>query len=201
MIWIEAILVPLILLRITIILITWLPGITKTECGSIWDALTNRYFYPWWHDVRHVRDARHAYSVGLFMDKRQSILYCLVIWLYVYDAYSNCTFVLTSSSGMVNETIILCNDLVLKYKDNCVYNCSTSFWLKYVLPTTELWLYNYMCLIFLSVHSFMPLHANGTNWMNVFERQLLTHSGRVLKQCYLHNNMGAEWNSWYIIVI
>ena len=22
-----------------------------------------------------------------------------------------------------------------------------------------------------------------------------------LKQCYLHNNMGAEWNSWYIIVI
>ena len=45
---------------------------------------------------------------------------------------------------------------------------------------------------FLSVHSFMPLHANGTNWVNVFERQLLIHSGRVLKQCYLHNNMGAE---------
>ena len=28
--------------------------------------------------------------------------------------------------------------------------------------------------------------------VNLFERQLLIHSGRVLKQCYLHNNMGAE---------
>ena len=26
----------------------------------------------------------------------------------------------------------------------------------------------------------------------VFERHLLIHSGRVLKQCYLHNNMGDE---------
>ena len=47
--------------------------------------------------------------------------------------------------------------------------------------------------LFLSVHSCMPFHANGTNWVNVFERQLLIHSGRVLKQCYLHNNMGVEW--------
>ena len=46
--------------------------------------------------------------------------------------------------------------------------------------------------LFLSVHSFMPLHANGTNWVNVFGRKLLIHSGRVLKQYYLHNNMGDE---------
>ena len=46
---------------------------------------------------------------------------------------------------------------------------------------------------FLSVHSFMPLHVNGTNWVNVFERHLLINSGRVLKQCHLHNNMGVEW--------
>ena len=53
----------------------------------------------------------------------------------------------------------------------------------------NLWI---ISILFLSVHSFMPLHANGTNLVNVFERQLLIHSGRVLKQCYLHNNMGAE---------
>ena len=43
--------------------------------------------------------------------------------------------------------------------------------------------------LFLSVHSFMPLHANETHWVNVFERQILINPGRVLKQCYLHNNM------------
>ena len=42
-------------------------------------------------------------------------------------------------------------------------------------------------------HSF--IYAAPCEWnklVNVFERQLLIHSGRVLKQCYLHNNMGAE---------
>ena len=38
----------------------------------------------------------------------------------------------------------------------------------------------------------MPLHANGTHQVNVFERQIVIHSGRVLKHCYLHNNMDAE---------
>ena len=46
--------------------------------------------------------------------------------------------------------------------------------------------------LFLGVHSFMPLHANGTNSVNVLERQILINSGRVLKQCYLNNNMDAE---------
>ena len=32
----------------------------------------------------------------------------------------------------------------------------------------------------------------NTNCVNVLECQILIHSGRVLKQCYLHNNMDAE---------
>ena len=47
-------------------------------------------------------------------------------------------------------------------------------------------------ILFLSVHSLMPLHANGINCMNVLERKILIPSGRVLKQGYLHNNMDAE---------
>ena len=43
--------------------------------------------------------------------------------------------------------------------------------------------------LFLGVHSCMLLHASGTNWVDVLEHQVLIHSGRVLKQCYLHNNM------------
>ena len=49
--------------------------------------------------------------------------------------------------------------------------------------------------LFLNVHSFMPLHANGTNWVNVLERQIVIVSGRVLKQCYLHNNMKMTKNN------
>ena len=39
------------------------------------------------------------------------------------------------------------------------------------------------------------IYAAPCEWNKLnecIERQLLTHSGRVLKQCYLHNNMGAE---------
>ena len=46
--------------------------------------------------------------------------------------------------------------------------------------------------LFFSVLSCMLLHANGTHWVNILERQILINSGRVLKQCYLHNNMDAE---------
>ena len=38
----------------------------------------------------------------------------------------------------------------------------------------------------------MLLHANGTNWVNISGHQSLIVSGRVLKQCYLHNNMDAD---------
>ena len=56
--------------------------------------------------------------------------------------------------------------------------------------------------LFLSVHSFMLPHANGTNWVNISELQIFIVSGRVLKQCYLHNNMKCtENNNVYIIVI
>ena len=44
----------------------------------------------------------------------------------------------------------------------------------------------------LSVLSFMLLHANGTNWVNISGQQILIVSGSVLKQCYLHNNMDAD---------
>ena len=48
----------------------------------------------------------------------------------------------------------------------------------------------------------MLLHANGTNEVNVLERQILIVLGRVLKQCYLHNNMElTENNNLYIVVI
>ena len=43
----------------------------------------------------------------------------------------------------------------------------------------------------------MLLHANGTNRGNVLERQILIVSGRVLKHCYLHNNMDADCNCIY----
>ena len=46
--------------------------------------------------------------------------------------------------------------------------------------------------LFLSVHSFMLLHANGTNWVSISGHQILIVSGRVLKQCYLHNTMDAD---------
>ena len=38
------------------------------------------------------------------------------------------------------------------------------------------------------------IYAAPCEWnkLNVFERHLLIHSGRVLKQCYLLNNMGDE---------
>ena len=38
------------------------------------------------------------------------------------------------------------------------------------------------------------IYAALCEWNKLSEciRQLLIHSGRVLKQCYLHNNMGAE---------
>ena len=50
----------------------------------------------------------------------------------------------------------------------------------------------------LSVHSFIMLHANGTNWVNIIIcTSNLTVSGRVLKQCYLHNNMDADCNCIY----
>ena len=56
--------------------------------------------------------------------------------------------------------------------------------------------------LFLSVHSFMLLQANGTHWVNILERQILIPPGIVLKQCYLHNNMYADWKQHlYIIVI
>ena len=45
---------------------------------------------------------------------------------------------------------------------------------------------------FLNIHSFMLLHVNGPNWVNISEHQILIVSGRVLKQCYLHNNMDAD---------
>ena len=47
----------------------------------------------------------------------------------------------------------------------------------------------------------MPLHANGTNCVKVFERQLLINSGRVLKQCYLHNNskLHSKFNTLQMI--
>ena len=49
----------------------------------------------------------------------------------------------------------------------------------------------------LSIHSFMLLHANGTNWVNISGHQILIVSGRVLKQCYLHNNMDADCKCIY----
>ena len=54
---------------------------------------------------------------------------------------------------------------------------------------------------FLDVHSFILLHANGTNGVNITEHQILIISGRVLKQCYLHNNMGADSKQQCIIVL
>ena len=51
--------------------------------------------------------------------------------------------------------------------------------------------------LFLSVHSFMLLHANGTNWVSISGHQILIVSGRVLKQCYLHNNMDADCKCIY----
>ena len=43
-------------------------------------------------------------------------------------------------------------------------------------------------------HSFMLLHANE---VNISEHQILIVSGRVLKQCYLHNNMDADYRCIY----
>ena len=51
--------------------------------------------------------------------------------------------------------------------------------------------------LFLSIHSFMLLHANGQNWVNISGHQILIVSGRVLKQCYLHNNMDADCKCIY----
>ena len=34
--------------------------------------------------------------------------------------------------------------------------------------------------------------APSYEWNKLSERKILIHSGRVLKQCYLHNNMDAE---------
>ena len=36
--------------------------------------------------------------------------------------------------------------------------------------------------LFFSVHSLLLLHANGTNWVNISEHQILIISQRVLKQ-------------------
>ena len=53
----------------------------------------------------------------------------------------------------------------------------------------------------LSVHSFMLLHANGTNWVNISEHPMIV-SGSVLKQCYLHNNMDADCKQrMYILLL
>ena len=55
---------------------------------------------------------------------------------------------------------------------------------------------------FLSVLSFLMLHANSTNLMSILEHPILIVSGRVLKQCCLHENMElTENNNVYIIVI
>ena len=51
-------------------------------------------------------------------------------------------------------------------------------------------------ILFLGVHSFMAFHGKGTNWAIILERQILIHSGRVLKQCFLHNNMDADWQQF-----
>ena len=47
----------------------------------------------------------------------------------------------------------------------------------------------------------MLLHANGSNWVNKREHQILIVSGRVLKQCYLHNNMDDDNNIWFVLII
>ena len=46
--------------------------------------------------------------------------------------------------------------------------------------------------LFLNVYLFLLLHANGTNCVNISERQILIVSGSELKQYYLHNNMDAD---------
>ena len=43
----------------------------------------------------------------------------------------------------------------------------------------------------------MLLHVNGTNWLNISGHQILIVSRRVLKQCYLHNNMDADCKCIY----
>ena len=40
-------------------------------------------------------------------------------------------------------------------------------------------------------------NANGTNWVSISGHQILIVSGRVLKQCYLHNNMDADCECLY----
>ena len=49
----------------------------------------------------------------------------------------------------------------------------------------------------LSVQSFMLLQANGTNWVNISGHQILIVSGKVLKQCYIHINMDADYKCIY----
>ena len=46
-------------------------------------------------------------------------------------------------------------------------------------------------------HSFMLLYANGKNGVNLSGHQILIVSGRVLKQCYLHNIMDADCKCIY----
>ena len=54
----------------------------------------------------------------------------------------------------------------------------------------------------LSVHSFMPPHANGTHLANILERQIFIPSGRMLNNIiYTTIWMLTENNNVYIIVI
>ena len=46
----------------------------------------------------------------------------------------------------------------------------------------------------------MLFHANGTKRVNISDYQILIVSGRVLKQCYLHTNMDADFKQQCCIV-
>ena len=46
----------------------------------------------------------------------------------------------------------------------------------------------------------MLLHANGTNGANISEHPIFIVSRRMLKQCYLHNNMDADCKCIIIVI-
>ena len=117
-------------------------------------------------------------------------------WLKIQDRIIYTILMLTYKSYYNMTPLYLC-ELIYKKESHVNTRLGSDHHQLIMPPISQLVI---VLTLSLSVHSFILLHANGTNWVNISEHLILIVSGRVLKQYYLHNNMDADCIYIYIIV-